>query len=163
MIVGSTLWISAIYKRVHARALPPSIFVEKESNEKLSHLLNGLDWSDIVIKPMISAGSFGLKRLKSDSVEAGSFLTQLRSKGFPFEFLGDTYIIPPSDVIVQRFVPDILNGEVSLLYFGGKYSYAVIKKAKAGDFRSHPIWGASVEKHMPSVDELRRARANRGQ
>lgn len=41
-----------------------------------------------------------------------------------------------------------------MLYFGGEFSHAVIKKAKAGDFRSHPIWGASVEKYTPSAIEL---------
>jgi glutathione synthase/RimK-type ligase-like ATP-grasp enzyme len=135
--------------------IPPSVFVEKESEEKLSSILNGKGWNEIVIKPMITAGSFGLKRFKADSVEAENFLTELKSRGFSQEFLGDVYPIPPSDVIVQQYVPEIVNGEVSLLYFGGEFSHAVIKKAKAGDFRSHPIWGASVEKHIPSVEELR--------
>jgi len=31
--------------------------------------------------------------------------------------------------------------------------------AKAGDIRSHPIWGASVEKHKHTVEELRMADA----
>ncbi len=135
--------------------IPPSVFVEKESDEKLSSILSGKGWSQIVIKPMIGCGSFGLKRFEADSVEAENSLAGLKKNGFQFEFLGDAYSIPPGDVIIQRFVPEIVNGEVSLLYFGGEYSHAVIKKTKAGDFRSHPMWGASVEKHKPSIEELR--------
>ena len=135
--------------------IPPSIFVEKESDEKLSHILRGFDWSDIVIKPMISIGSFGLRRFRVDSLEAERYLTKLRKRGFSQKFLGDTYSFSPGDAIVQQFIPEIANGEVSLLYFDGEFSHAVIKKAKAGDFRSHPIWGASVEKHAPSAEELR--------
>lgn len=135
--------------------MPSSIFVEKESDERLSHILRGLGWSDIVIKPTISAGSFGLKRFKADSLEAERYLTELTKRGFSQKFLGDVWAFSPSDAIVQPFIPEIVNGEVSLLYFGGRFSHAVIKKAIAGDFRSHPIWGASVEKHEPSVEELR--------
>ena len=134
--------------------IPPSIFVEKESDEKLSHILRGFDWNDIVIKPTISAGSFGLKRFRADSLEAERYLSELTKRGFSQEFLGDTYTFSPSDAIIQPFIPEIVDGEVSLLYFGGKFSHAVIKKAKAGDFRSHPIWGSSVEKHTPSFEEL---------
>lgn len=136
-------------------SMPQTIFVEKESNERLSHILSGIGWSEIVIKPTISAGSFGLKRFKADTLEAENYLAELTKKGFSVEFMGDKYTFPPSDAIVQPFIDEIVNGEVSLLYFSGEFSHAVIKKAKAGDFRSHPIWGASVEKHIPSADELR--------
>jgi glutathione synthase/RimK-type ligase-like ATP-grasp enzyme len=135
--------------------IPPSIFVEKESEERLGDILSGKGWSEIVIKPTISAGSFGLKRFKIESDEAEQHLQELTKRGFSQEFMGDTYMFSPRDAIVQPYIPEIVYGEVSLLYFGGVFSHAVIKKAKAGDFRSHPIWGASVTKHTPSVDELR--------
>jgi glutathione synthase/RimK-type ligase-like ATP-grasp enzyme len=135
--------------------IPPSVFVERESDEKLSTILSGKDWSEVVIKPMIGAGSLGLKRFKADSVAAESYLAELRSRGYSFEVFGRARTLPPSNVIIQQYVPEILNGEASLLYFGGKFSHAVIKKPKLGDFRSHPHWGASVEKYTPSTGELR--------
>lgn len=61
--------------------------------------------------------------------------------------------MPPCDAIIQPFIPEIKRGEVSMLYFGGEYSHAVIKKAPKGDFRAHPIWGASVEQYTPSLKE----------
>ena len=134
--------------------IPPTIIVEKESEENLNHHLRDVNLSDTVIKPTISAGSFGLKRFNSGSNEAELHFRVLTKKGYSVEFLGDTYMFPPVAAIVQPFIPEIINGEVSLLYFGDEFSHAVIKKAQAGDFRSHPIWGASVEKYTPSATEL---------
>ncbi|MFH2109761.1 MAG: hypothetical protein ABIJ47_00720 [Candidatus Bathyarchaeota archaeon] len=135
--------------------IPPTVFIEKESEESLSNHLRDINWSEIVIKPTISVGSFGLKRFKADSPEAENYLKELTKKGFSQEFMGDTYTFPPSDAIAQQYLPEIVHGEVSLLYFGGKFSHAVMKKARAGDFRSHPLWGATVERHEPSTEELR--------
>jgi glutathione synthase/RimK-type ligase-like ATP-grasp enzyme len=52
--------------------IPPIIIVEKESEENLNHHLHDVNWSDIVIKPTISNGSFGLKRFNSGSNKRSS-------------------------------------------------------------------------------------------
>jgi glutathione synthase/RimK-type ligase-like ATP-grasp enzyme len=135
--------------------IPRSIFVEKDSDQSLSSVLNQRNFGEFVIKPMITAGSFGLRRFKACTNDAESYFGQLKKEGFTQEFMDDLYPLQPSDAIVQEYVPEIVNGEVSLLYFGGEFSHAVIKRAKPGDFRSHPIWGATVEKYLPSNDELR--------
>ena len=45
-------------------------------------------------------------------------------------------IVGSSDVLIQEFVPEILElGEFSLLYFNGKYSHALRKFNTSGDFR----------------------------
>ena len=59
------------------------------------------------------------------------------------------------DVLVQPFVPSVLDrGEVSLLYFGGCYSHAIRKIAKAGDYRVQEHHGGSVVDHEPASREL---------
>ena len=40
------------------------------------------------------------------------------------------------DVVVQPFVPAIVDGERSLVFLGGRFSHAVRKVPKAGDYRS---------------------------
>ena len=134
--------------------MPPSIFVSMKSKDNPSEILLNTEWSDIVIKPTISCGSFGLKRFKADSKEAEQYLTELTTEGYVQEFMGDTITMSACDAIIQPFIPEIINGEVSLFYFGGLFSHAVIKIAKTGDFRSHSIWGASVLQHNPSMEEL---------
>jgi len=133
--------------------IPPSIFVSKSSSEDPRDILQSSNWDEIVIKPTIACGSFGLQRFKSDSVEAERYLVKLTKAGYIQEILGETHSMPPCDAIIQPYLPEIMNGEVSVFYYGNQYSHAVLKKASQNDFRAHPIWGASVERHTPSIAE----------
>src|SRR5205085_11023743 len=55
------------------------------------------------------------------------------------------------DVLVQPFIDEIVrDGEWSLLFFGGVYSHAVLKRAKAGDFRVQNVFGGTSEAREPS-------------
>ena len=46
---------------------------------------------------------------------------------------------------VQPFLESITaEGEYSLFYFGGRYSHAILKKPKSGDFRSQEEHGADI-------------------
>ena len=45
-----------------------------------------------------------------------------------------------------------ITGEIAIILFGGKYSHAVLKKAKEGDFRVQDDFGGTVEKINPSKD-----------
>lgn len=133
--------------------MPPSIFVSKSTSEDPHDILQSSNWDEIVIKPTIACGSFGLQRFKSDSVEAEQYLVKLTKAGYIQELLGETISMPPCDAIIQPYLPEIMNGEVSVFYYGNKFSHSVLKRAKQNDFRAHPIWGASVEKHIPSIEE----------
>jgi len=56
------------------------------------------------------------------------------------------------DYLVQPFLPEILSaGEWSLLYFGGAFSHAVLKRAAAGDYRVQGIFGGSTEAIEPDA------------
>lgn len=51
----------------------------------------------------------------------------------------------------QRIVSD---GEVSMMVFGGKYTHAILKIAKPGDFRVQDDYGGSVQEYQPSKEEI---------
>ena len=137
--------------------MPPTIIIDRGSVRSLKQVLGSVDWDEIVIKPTISAGSFGLKKFRRDSIELDEHVGQIM--GGCTQYLdGVAWQLAGSDAIIQPYIPEILNGESSLIYFGGEFSHAVIKRAKSGDFRSHPIWGAKVEWYEPSKEELRVAR-----
>jgi glutathione synthase/RimK-type ligase-like ATP-grasp enzyme len=135
--------------------IPPTILVKKDEVKPLQLCLMEVDWNDIVIKPTVAAGSFGLRRFRSDSREADEHLQQLTHRGYDQLLDGTIWPLKPCNVIIQPFIQEIFEGETSLMFFGGKYSHSVIKRAKEGDFRSHPIWGASVDSYEPSKAELR--------
>lgn len=62
------------------------------------------------------------------------------------------------DMLVQPFLTSItVTGEVSLLLFGGKYSHAVLKRAKAGDFRVQDDFGGTAQPYTPTQAELQLA------
>jgi glutathione synthase/RimK-type ligase-like ATP-grasp enzyme len=62
------------------------------------------------------------------------------------------------DVVVQEFIPEVIeDGEWSLIYFDRKFSHAVKKAPKAGDFRVQQELGGSALAAVASDPLLRTA------
>jgi glutathione synthase/RimK-type ligase-like ATP-grasp enzyme len=60
-------------------------------------------------------------------------------------------ILQDTGLLLQPFFEEIVQtGELSLLYFGGRFSHAVCKVPKPGDFRSQPSHGARISRFSPS-------------
>ncbi|MEM7417994.1 MAG: hypothetical protein AAF389_21070 [Gemmatimonadota bacterium] len=59
-----------------------------------------------------------------------------------------------SRAMVQAFVPEIGGGEWSLVYFGGVFSHAVLKRPVSGEFRVQSDFGGSVELGEPPAAAL---------
>ena len=58
-------------------------------------------------------------------------------------------------MIIQEFQKNITTkGEIALIFFGNKYSHAVLKKAKPGDFRVQDDFGGSIHDYSPNKDEI---------
>jgi glutathione synthase/RimK-type ligase-like ATP-grasp enzyme len=134
--------------------IPPTIFVEKESDDSLRHHLDGTGWREIVLKPAITVGGFGLKRYRSDDAEAEEHLKRLTKRGWNHRFEGINCYLSPRDVLIQEFLPEIIeSGEASLFYYGGDFSYSVIKRVKPGEILAHPGYGASVSLYDASPSE----------
>lgn len=69
-------------------------------------------------------------------------------------------LLPEGDYLLQPFVPQILmDGEWSLLFFGGQFSHAVIKRAVAGDYRVQSEFGGTAELAEPTAAVLAGAHA----
>lgn len=56
--------------------------------------------------------------------------------------------------ILQRFVPEVSEGERSLLFIGGRYCYAVMKRPRPDDFRNNHRWIGSISLYSPTPAEL---------
>ena len=80
------------------------------------------DAEEFVVKPLVSASAAGTHRIARDAA-------------MPDDAAGKR-------MLVQPFLPEILaSGEMSLVYFGGRYSHAAIKTPKDGDYRVQPEFG----------------------
>ncbi len=105
----------------------PTLFSEKESPLSYQSLrLSG--WEKIIIKPAMSAGSH-----QTEIFHTGDFSeARLHDK------------LNGSDWLVQPYLKDIeALGEISMIFFSGKFSHAVLKKPKEGDFRVQSQFGGA--------------------
>ena len=83
----------------------------------------------VIVKPAVSASAYETHLF--DTYDDG---------------LGDMQrLARDHDVVVQEFVPDVIeDGEWSLIYFDRRFSHAVKKAPKAGDFRVQQELGGSA-------------------
>ncbi|MAN39456.1 MAG: hypothetical protein CMQ64_04885 [Gammaproteobacteria bacterium] len=120
----------------------PTYFADKGNNISLQEIANLSEWKHIVIKPAISASAFNTYKITNDEIEQKEQL---------FHELLQTH-----DMLVQPFFPTISElGEASLMVFGGKFTHAILKKTKAGDFRVQDDFGGTVHDYNPTQEEIK--------
>ena len=116
-------------------ALPQTHWFEPGDRPDCAGILRGWGVTRAVLKPRVSATAFGTYRL-----EAGHELTEEEWK--PLEGSGG---------LVQAFVPEVESaGEISLIYLGGGFSHAVLKRPAPGDFRVQTDFGGTLAPMAPS-------------
>lgn len=119
----------------------PTFFADRGNNISLKEIANLNDWKHIVIKPAISASAFNTYKITNDEIEQNEHL---------FHELLQTH-----DMLVQPFFSTISElGEASLMVFGGKFTHAILKKAKTGDFRVQDDFGGTVHDYNPTQEEI---------
>ena len=120
----------------------PTYFADRGNNIGLKEIANLNAWKHIVIKPAISASAFNTYKITNDEIEQKE---QLFCK-----------LLQTHDMLVQPFFPTISElGEASLMVFGGKFTHAILKKAKAGDFRVQDDFGGTVHDYNPTQEEIK--------
>ena len=99
------------------------------------------DYGDtLVIKPPVSAAADGTHKLGPDDP-------------VPEKSLGRTTMIQP-------FLPSVASeGEYSIMLFGGRFSHAIVKRPKAGDYRVQPHLGGSESRCEPPAGAIELAQA----
>lgn len=89
----------------------------------------------VVLKPRISATAFGTHLLNE--------ATELSSEEWK--------LVTDSGAVLQAFVPEVRSeGEISLIYFAGRFSHAVRKRTASGDFRVQSDFGGSLDSMFAS-------------
>jgi glutathione synthase/RimK-type ligase-like ATP-grasp enzyme len=107
----------------------------------LAALLTARGWrTGAVVKPAVSATANETWRVEMESAVA------LQPR---FERL---LAASPSGVMVQPFLPEIQSGgEWSLIFLGGEFSHAIVKRAAPGDFRVQKDFGGTHATRVPSA------------
>jgi glutathione synthase/RimK-type ligase-like ATP-grasp enzyme len=126
-----------------ARGVPvvPSRFLERGEATPLIEVLNETGWDEAVFKPCVSGAARHTYRVNRRT--AGDLQPLFAS------------LTAAEAMIVQPFMADISRtGEDTLMAFGGKFSHAVRKVAKAGDFRVQDDHGGKVYPHTPTAEQV---------
>jgi len=112
-------------------AIVPTSWPESTNPISLANRLRELAWSKAVVKPRISATAHRTQLVTADNAASAQPLFE--------DLLGG------HGVMLQKFMDPIREGEWSLMFFGGKFSHAVLKKPKPGDFRVQNDFGGTAE------------------
>ncbi|WP_394693296.1 RimK family alpha-L-glutamate ligase [Hyphobacterium sp.] len=120
----------------------PTVWADRADERSIRSAFDTLGADDVVIKPRIGASAWRQARLK-------------RSDPIP-----DAAALPPSACLIQPFLKAAESeGELTLLFFDRVFSHGLVKKPKAGDYRTQSMYGAKEEKADPPEDALAVAHA----
>ncbi len=123
----------------------PTRWVERGARSSLAEILGETGWSDVVVKPSVSASAHQTWRVRGN--EAGAREAEFSS------------MVGSGRVLVQPFLEAIqTEGEWSLLFYGGEYSHAVLKRPRRDDFRVQQAHGGTSDVREPSCDVIDQAR-----
>ncbi len=121
--------------------IPKTIYIEKGDQTTLRELHQKNNFSETILKPAMSAGARHTYRLNNDNLEERETIFQ--------------HLIVNEAMILQPFLRTIIDhGEITLIVIGGKYTHAILKKTKAGDFRVQDDFGGTVNSYVPTQEEI---------
>lgn len=118
-----------------------SRFIERGTTLRLQDLIEETGWDAAVIKPCVSGGArhtYRVDRTNASKLDA-TIQRLLAAEAF----------------LLQPFEPAIMEqGEDSLMMINGRFSHAVRKVAKPGDFRVQDDHGGTVHAYQPTEQQI---------
>lgn len=127
-------------ERAGVAVVPTAVFAAG-SGVDLAAQMQVQGWDEVVFKPAISGAARHTYRVQRDNAAAHQAIWQ--------GCLND------EAMLLQPFMPQIvLQGELSLMIIDGRYTHAIRKTAKAGDFRVQDDHGGAVHTYQASAEEI---------
>ena len=117
--------------------ITPTRLAERGAAMRLQDIYAETGWTRMVIKPTIA--STGYRTWVTDGRPTPADEERFRQQ------------IDTAPALVQEFISGVYDGELSLVFFGGSYSHAVIKRAAGNEFRVHVEHGGSVDRYEPDA------------
>ena len=111
----------------------PTVKIDKISQDRVLRAMQELRTDKVVIKPDIGGAAWR---------------QALYKKGDPFPNADE---LPPQGAMIQAYLKNVEEeGEYSFLYFGGKFSHALLKRPQDGDYRVQSIYGGTEQVYDPT-------------
>ena len=113
--------------------VPPTFALEQSELDRVPGLMEEQGWHEAVLKPAFTAGAydtyrFARHRATEAVAEAVAVPLEARERW-----------------LVQPYLPDIMQGELSFMFFDGVFSHAVKKVPPPGEWRVHELHGGGIE------------------
>jgi len=110
-------------------------------SDTLNKFLTDHNIESAIIKPIIGGG--GKKVIKVNREDIFNKINELNITE------------PENKFLLQPLVRSVmLEGEISFVFFNGKLSHTVLKKAASGDYRVNEIYGGSLELTEPDISDI---------
>ncbi|XOV68531.1 MAG: RimK family alpha-L-glutamate ligase [Fluviicola sp.] len=121
--------------------IPGTIYLEKGTKESLHSIVKNSGWQKCILKPAVSGAARHTYKFEATG-----------AKDYDAIF---NQLIAEENMMLQEYQHQITTkGEVSYMLFGGKYSHAILKKAKRGDFRVQDDFGGTLHEYLPNQEEI---------
>ncbi|WP_299124599.1 hypothetical protein [uncultured Winogradskyella sp.] len=118
-----------------------TVFIEVGSSKTLKDLHTETGWKETVVKPCVSGAARHTYKLNQENLDKHEAVFKT--------------LIANEAMMLQPFQTNIVTeGEVSMMVFNGQFTHAILKKAKAGDFRVQDDFGGSVYDYIPTEAEI---------
>ena len=121
--------------------IPPTVFIEKGNTKSLQEIHNIKQWTETVLKPAVSGGGRHTYRLNQENIaEHEDIFKELCEQ---------------EAMLLQPFQHNVVSqGEIAFMVMGGKFTHAILKIAKEGDFRVQDDFGGTVHEYNPTSEEI---------
>ncbi|MEM7016006.1 MAG: hypothetical protein AAF512_01550 [Pseudomonadota bacterium] len=116
----------------HGLPVPETRMIE--SVDKTLASFDELNCSRAVIKPAWGASGFGVELV--DAANCQAVVEHIQQQ------------IPDRPLLMQAFVPEIADGEHSLVFFDAQFSHAFIKRPAEGEYRINSQYGGKNSANM---------------
>jgi hypothetical protein len=128
-------------------AIVPTAWISPSSSTgTLQQLVRTHGWSDVVVKPAVSANANRTWRTHAAVTEGDE--AQFRA------------LLAAGEVMVQPVMEPLMrDGEWSFVFLGGEFSHAVLKRPAPGDFRVQTNYGGTVTRLDPQAQWVKQARS----
>ncbi|MBO6738248.1 MAG: hypothetical protein JJ916_00135 [Phycisphaerales bacterium] len=118
----------------------PTAFFDQGASASVIELCESRGWARIVIKPTVSAGSFGTRAFDLCKGEVGA------AQAFFDE------MVAQREMMVQRYIPSVDTvGETALIVIGGELTHAIEKRPRFDDQDEQVFLRESISDEMREI------------
>ncbi len=122
-------------------SIVPTIFNSKNQIPDIEACFGVFGTEQMVIKPTVSGGAKNTMKIEKGNWQADREEIEK--------------LLASENFMLQPFVREVAEvGEFSYLFFNGKFSHAVLKSAKSGEFRVQHFFGGQIHPIDPTLIEL---------